>query len=123
MTVKNVAPSIVISGAASVNEGSTYSLTLGAITDPGTDTVTSWRVDWGDGHTDTMAPVGSRRSHAYGPNTTASPATCSTRTPTRATTSTGPIQSVHVTNVAPTSSNLVGDTTVLESGSCHTLHL
>ena len=37
----NVAPSIAISGDANVNEGSAYSLTLGAVTDPGTDTVTS----------------------------------------------------------------------------------
>ena len=40
VTVNNVAPTIAISGAASVNEGSPYSLTLGAVTDPGTDTVT-----------------------------------------------------------------------------------
>ena len=39
VTVNNVAPTIAISGAASVNEGSAYSLTLGAVTDPGTDTV------------------------------------------------------------------------------------
>ena len=39
VTVNNVAPTIAISGAASVNEGSPYSLTLGAVTDPGTDTV------------------------------------------------------------------------------------
>ena len=48
--VDNVAPSIAISGAANVNEGSVYSLTLGAVTDPGTDTVTSWVVHWGDGN-------------------------------------------------------------------------
>ena len=41
VTVDNVAPTIAISGAASVNEGSPYSLTLGAVTDPGTDTVSS----------------------------------------------------------------------------------
>ena len=39
VTVNNVAPTIAISGAASVDEGSAYSLTLGAVTDPGTDTV------------------------------------------------------------------------------------
>ncbi len=38
-----------VTGAANVNEGSTYSLTLGAVTDPGTDTVTSYVVHWGDG--------------------------------------------------------------------------
>ena len=58
MTVNNVAPSIAISGAANVNEGSVYSLTLGAVTDPGTDTVIELR-----------RPLG-RRQHAtrYGTN-------------------------------------------------------
>ena len=51
----NVAPTIAISGAANVNEGSAYSLTLGAVTDPGTDTVSSYVVHWGDGNTDTYA--------------------------------------------------------------------
>ena len=55
ITVQNVAPSIAISGAASVNEGSVYSLTLGAVTDPGTDTVTSYVVHWGDGNSDTYS--------------------------------------------------------------------
>ena len=32
-----------------VNEGSLYTLTLGAVTDPGTDTVTDYVVHWGDG--------------------------------------------------------------------------
>ena len=48
--VNNVAPSIAISGDANVNEGSAYSLTLGAVTDPGTDTVSSYVVHWGDGN-------------------------------------------------------------------------
>ena len=50
VTINNVPPSIAISGNANVDEGSAYSLTLGAITDPGTDTVTSWIVHWGDGN-------------------------------------------------------------------------
>ena len=36
VTVTNVAPTIAISGAANVNEGSLYTLTLGTVTDPGT---------------------------------------------------------------------------------------
>ena len=68
-TIANVAPSIAISGAASVNEGSTYSLTLGAITDPGDDTVTSYVVHWGDGSSDTYSS-GGIKTHIYadGPN-------------------------------------------------------
>ena len=53
VTVNNVAPTIAICGAASVNEGSSYSLTLGAVTDPGTDTVSSYVVHWGDGSSNT----------------------------------------------------------------------
>ena len=49
--VDNVPPSIVLTGNASVNEGGSYSLTLGAISDPGPDTVTAYTVRWGDGAT------------------------------------------------------------------------
>ena len=62
MHVNNVAPSIAISGAANVDEGSPYSLTLGAVTDPGTDTVTSYVVHWGDGNTTPTPPTAPRRT-------------------------------------------------------------
>ena len=72
----NVAPPIAISGAASVNEGSVYTLTLGAVTDPGTDTVTSYIVHWGDGNSDTYATAGAKtHTYADGPTTTTSPST------------------------------------------------
>ena len=64
LTVNNVAPSIAISGAASVNEGSSYTLTLGAVTDPGADTVTSYIVHWGDGNIDTYSTNGVK-THTY----------------------------------------------------------
>ena len=64
MHVDNVAPSIAISGAANVNEGSAYSLTLGAVTDPGADTVTSYVVHWGDGNSDTYGTNGAK-THTY----------------------------------------------------------
>ena len=64
ITVNNVAPTIAISGAASVNEGSSYSLTLGAISDPGSDTVTSWIVHWGDGSSNTYTS-GGVKTHTY----------------------------------------------------------
>ena len=81
VTVNNVAPTIAISGAASVNEGSSYSLTLGAVSDPGTDTVTSYIVHWGDVSSDTYGSNGVK-THAYadGPNSTTSPSTLSMRT-------------------------------------------
>jgi hypothetical protein len=70
LQVDNVEPTIEISGATNVDEGSLYSLNLGTITDPGNDTVTSWRVHWGDGNTETFA-AGGAQTHAYadGPNT------------------------------------------------------
>src|SRR5207244_11491718 len=60
----DLAPTIQISGAANVDEGSAYSLTLGAVTDPGQDTVSSWVVNWGDGNSDTYGTDGAR-SHTH----------------------------------------------------------
>jgi glutamine cyclotransferase len=55
LTVNDVAPTISLSGAESVNEGSLYTLTLGDVIDPGTsDAVTSYVVSWGDGNSDTF---------------------------------------------------------------------
>ena len=47
VTVNNVAPTLVISGAASVNEGSSYTLSLSS-SDPGADTISQWTINWGD---------------------------------------------------------------------------
>ena len=70
VTVANVPPSIAISGAASVNEGSVYSLTLGAVTDPGADTVSSYVVHWGDGSSTTYTSDGVKtHTFADGPST------------------------------------------------------
>ena len=49
--VDNVAPIIGLDGPAAVDEGSIFTLTLGEVSDPGTDTVTEYRVFWGDGST------------------------------------------------------------------------
>src|SRR5258708_945780 len=50
-------------------EGSSYSLTLGAVSDPGADTVTSWVVHWGDGSSDTYGSAGAKaHTYADGPN-------------------------------------------------------
>ncbi len=62
--MNNVAPTIAVSGAASVNEGSAYSFTLGAVTDPGPDTVTNYRVFWGDGNFDVYTTPGVK-THIY----------------------------------------------------------
>lgn len=70
VAVHDVAPTIALSGAGSVNEGSFYTLVLGAITDPGTDTVYQWIVNWGDGKTSTYNRAG-EVTHVYadGPST------------------------------------------------------
>jgi len=72
VTVNNVTPTIALSGDASVNEGSVYSLNLGAITDPGVDTASDYKINWGDLLFDVFAgvPTGLVKTHTYadGPN-------------------------------------------------------
>lgn len=48
VNVKNVSPTLTLTGPSTVSEGSTYTLQLGS-SDPGPDTITSWLIDWGDG--------------------------------------------------------------------------
>ena len=64
LTVNNVPPTIAISGNAHTPEGAIYFLALGAITDPGTDTVSQWTVHWGDGQT-SVYTAGGLKSHIY----------------------------------------------------------
>jgi hypothetical protein len=66
LTVNNVAPSIVLTGAAATDEGAQYSLSFAA-TDPGTDTITGWLVNWGDGITEPFAgsAAGGSLTHTY----------------------------------------------------------
>src|SRR5207302_7375185 len=50
-------------------DGHSYSLTLGAVSDPGTDTVSSYIVHWGDGNTSTYSTNGVKtHTYADGPN-------------------------------------------------------
>ncbi|MGB8859111.1 MAG: fibronectin type III domain-containing protein [Ilumatobacteraceae bacterium] len=56
--VNNVAPTISLSGATTNPIGVPYALTLGAITDPGKDTVTSRVIHWGDGAVEVAATSG-----------------------------------------------------------------
>src|SRR5262249_6110404 len=48
ITVQEVAPELTVQGASEVDEGASYTLALSA-TDPGTDLIRTWSVDWGDG--------------------------------------------------------------------------
>ena len=71
--VLDVPPVLSLSGEPTVHEGSVYELTLQA-TDPGDDTVSDWRIDWGDGRTETISVTGEVTTalHLYrdGDNTT-----------------------------------------------------
>ena len=64
VTVFNVAPTISANGLDSIGVGTQYSLTVSA-TDPGTDTVSSWIVNWGDGATSTVSGSTINLSHVY----------------------------------------------------------
>ena len=49
LTVTNAAPTIALTGDATVDEGAVYTLTLGTVTDSGDDTASIYVVNWGDG--------------------------------------------------------------------------
>ncbi len=61
--VINVAPTLTISGAAEVDEGSVYTLNLSS-SDPGADTITSWTINWGDG-SETITGNATSVTHVY----------------------------------------------------------
>jgi len=70
LAVSNVAPQVALYGMAAVNEYAPYVLTLGAVVDPGQDTVQSYTIHWGDGQETTysasqMASLGRQVSHTY----------------------------------------------------------
>ncbi|MES2737686.1 MAG: nidogen-like domain-containing protein [Verrucomicrobiota bacterium] len=69
-TINNVVPLIALTGATSTNSGVSYTLNLGAITDPGTDTVTAYSINWGDGVTENFSgsPANTARTHVYASN-------------------------------------------------------
>ena len=62
--VRNVAPTLSLSGADTVLDGVSYGVQFSR-TDPGQDTVITWVVDWGDGSTSTLAGNASQASHVY----------------------------------------------------------
>jgi hypothetical protein len=120
VSVDNVAPTIAISGEASVNEGSSYSLTLGAVTDPGNDTVSSYVVHWGDGNSNTYSTNGAKtHTYADGPNDYNVTVDLVDEDGTF-TNAANPL-SVHVNNVAPTIA-ISGNASV-DEGSSYTLTL
>ncbi|MBI1396537.1 MAG: tandem-95 repeat protein, partial [Betaproteobacteria bacterium] len=65
VVVRDVAPDITITGADQVDVGVNYTVRFSA-TDPGTDTITNWIVDWGDGRSTTLPGTASSATAAYG---------------------------------------------------------
>jgi uncharacterized delta-60 repeat protein/RHS repeat-associated protein len=67
VTVRDVPPTLTMGGAATVNEGSSYTLTL-AKSDHGTDTLGNWNIVWGDGNTSTPAGSTTSTTHTFASN-------------------------------------------------------
>jgi uncharacterized delta-60 repeat protein len=117
VTVDNVAPTLVISGAANVDEGTVFTLNL-ASSDPGTDTITSWSIDWGDS-VEIVAgnPAGVTHTYADGANSYTVNATATDEDGTFASNSIV----VAVDNVAPTLA--ISGSASVDEGSVYTLSL
>lgn len=65
ITILNVIPTLVVTGASNSVEGSLYSLDLSAVGDPGDDTILYWTVDWGDGMIDILLETAPTAQHVY----------------------------------------------------------
>ena len=117
--VLDVEPTIDNSAPGSIDEGSTFTLTLGAVHDPGQDTISSYSIDWGDGSAPTAgigSPANTDPTHVYanGPEDWTITVTLTDEDGAHV----GASRSVHVDDVAPTVT-LAGDESVNE-GSTHT---
>ena len=118
VTVSNVAPALTISGAAGVNEGSSYTLNLSSL-DPGTDTITQWTINWGDS-TQVVSGNPASVSHTYADGN-ASYTISATATDEDGTFAAGNSVSVTVNNVAPTLA--ISGAASVNEGSSYTLNL
>jgi len=65
--VENVAPTIDLSGPSTSAKVRRTCLTLGNVIDPGQDTITKYRVDWGDGSFQEFSgsPAGLTHDHTF----------------------------------------------------------
>ena len=64
IVVANAVPTLTATGAATIAEGSSYTLNLSA-SDAGNDTITGWTINWGDGTIDTVAGNPPSVTHIY----------------------------------------------------------
>jgi PKD repeat protein len=117
INLANVAPTLGISGANSVSEGSVYTLSLSS-TDPGGDSITSWFITWGDGTTQTINGDPSSVTKTYADNGVYT--ITATATDEDGTFSAGSKQ-ITVSNVAPTIT--AGGNATANEGSLYTLSL
>ena len=67
VTVSNVAPTLTVTGNATVTAGNNYTLNLSS-SDPGNDTITGWTINWGDGTIEDVVGNPSSVSHTYAMN-------------------------------------------------------
>jgi|GEM_PF-1363301 len=118
INILNVPPTLTIASSGSVNEGSTYTITLSS-SDPGQDAISSWTINWGDGSIQTINGNPSSASHVYADNGTYT--ISATATDEDGTWSANTHQ-VNVANVPPTLTVTGGGGTINE-GSSLTLHL
>ncbi len=120
VAVKHVAPVLTISGAAEVNEGSTYTLNL-AGSDGAGHTISRWAITWGDGSAvQTVTGNPSSVMHVYrdGPNHFTIKATA---TDDVATFNAGNTIAITVDNVAPTLT--ISGAPTVDEGTAYTLQL
>ena len=118
VAVQNVAPTLVISGASDVNEGSSYTLNLSS-SDPGQDTITQWTINWGDS-IETVVGNPASATHTYADGD-ANYTITATATDEDGTYSAGSGVAVTIHNVAPTLA-ISGASDVNEAG-VYTLNL
>ncbi len=118
VVVHNVAPTLAISGASDVDEGSSYTLNLSS-SDPGTDTITQWNINWGDS-TEVVSGNPANASHTYADGD-ASYTISATATDEDGTYSAGNTVGVTVHNVAPTLA--ISGASDVDEGSSYTLNL
>ncbi len=63
--VPRAAPTLTLTGAASVNEGAVYALGLSAVGGANSDPIGSWIIFWGDGSNDTVSGAIASATHVY----------------------------------------------------------
>jgi hypothetical protein len=64
LTVTNAAPVVTVTGPSTATSGVPITLNLSK-SDPGNDTITIWRINWGDGQIENVAGALNSASHTY----------------------------------------------------------